>query len=52
MIVIIVTQLVYYIPYGADYFQGLILGVIVAFVNKNKPSTASKYKNSISPLPG
>lgn len=52
MIVIIVTQLVYYIPYGSDYFQGLILGVIVAFVNKNKPSTTSKYKNSTSPLPG
>lgn len=51
MIVIIITQLVYYIPYGSDYFQGLIFGVIVAFVNKNKLSVDSRQNNSTSPSP-
>jgi O-antigen ligase len=42
-IVILITQLVYYIPYGSDYFQGLLLGVIVSYVIVNNKSIKTQY---------
>ncbi|MBP9058894.1 MAG: O-antigen ligase family protein [Rhodoferax sp.] len=50
-IVILVTQLVYYIPYGSDYFQGLLLGIIVAFISMDNEFQQSTHLDSMSTMP-
>lgn len=40
LLVLLAMQVVYYVPYGADYLQSLLLGMAVSFVATRLPATA------------
>jgi O-antigen ligase len=41
-IILIIMQLVYYVPYGADYYQGFLLGICLAYTKSNQQISKSQ----------
>lgn len=40
LLVLMVMQMAYYVPYGTDYLQGLLFGVALSYVAVNRPRKA------------
>jgi hypothetical protein len=52
LLVLVVMQMAYYVPYGTDYLQGLLFGVALAYVAAHQPARASAGRKDGLPVQG